>query len=493
MGRQRSLVVRCEAGRADDLDMRRIFQGVSPTAPVEASGAVAGGLPVAPGREAWSRETLDATGDGYMAWRAVRDGEAIVDWIVVDANALARQRWERVVAEVVGTSASRLNAAADNSQFFVLCADALARGEPLVMEMQITLPGATGGWRRAVATPLDGETVSVVTRDISRERYLESALHRERERVHTRAWVSNNDEPRDDGSEARFASRTVSVMFLGSGLAAVANSLISRMDHVDARALRLTGMLAALTALIVLFLPWQRYFRVVASSLVVGTLAFLVASDHFNHYSRTESALAVYPVFFILLIAWTGLTQPKGAATIAAGVSAPALYWILASGGRSSVGWQCVIVTIPVAAVLGEVLSWTSHRARTMTTIEMQRRLHDSLTGLANRTMLSIRLDNALARVRRGSGALALLYVDLDHFKYVNDTLGHNAGDDVLVEAAARLRSSAREADTVARIGGDEFVILCEDVESLVAATEIANAFWTTSAMPAHPTAHSTT
>jgi diguanylate cyclase (GGDEF)-like protein len=211
--------------------------------------------------------------------------------------------------------------------------------------------------------------------------------------------------------------------------------------------------------------------------VVLGTLAFLVASDHFNHYSRSESALAVYPVFFILLIAWTGLTRSKGAATIAACASAPALYWILAAGGRPTVGGQCLLVTIPVAAVLGEILSWTSHRARAMTNIEMQRRLHDPLTGLANRTMLSIRLDHALARVRRGPGAIALLYLDLDRFKHINDTLGHNAGDDVLIEAAARLTAAARESDTVARIGGDEFVILCEDVDDIRTTTDIAQRF----------------
>jgi diguanylate cyclase (GGDEF)-like protein len=438
--------------------------------------AAAADLPFSAQRDAWPRETLDASSDGYMAWRAVRDGDAIVDWIVVDANALTRERWAGVVGDIIGVSASRLNAAADNSQFFVLFSKALESGEPQTLELQLTLPAATGGWRRVVATPFDGETVSVVSRDISRERYLESALERERRRVHVRRWYST-DGAADNAAEARFASRTVAPMFLGSGIVAFTNGLISRLDHVDVAALRLTGVITALFAFVVLLLPWERHFRLVANSLVIGTLVFLVASDHFNHYSRAESAVAVYPVFFILLIAWAGLTGPKGAATIAACVSAPPLYWILAAGGRSSVGWQCVIVTIPVAAVLGEVLSWTSQRARTMTNIEMQRRLHDPLTGLANRTMLSIRLDNALARVRRGHGALALLYLDLDHFKHINDTLGHNVGDDVLIEAAARLLSAARESDTVARIGGDEFVILCEDVEHLRATTEIAQRF----------------
>ena len=104
----------------------------------------------------------------------------------------------------------------------------------------------------------------------------------------------------------------------------------------------------------------------------------------------------------------------------------------------------------------------------------MQRRLHDPLTGLANRALLSIQLDHALARTRRGHGALAVYFIDVDRFKQVNDTLGHSGGDELLIEMATRLTSVVRESDTVARVGGDEFVILCEDLTSVRDATEIA-------------------
>ena len=88
--------------------------------------------------------------------------------------------------------------------------------------------------------------------------------------------------------------------------------------------------------------------------------------------------------------------------------------------------------------------------------------LHDPLTGLANRTLLRDRLEHAVARCRRGPESLALVTVDLDDFKMVNDTLGHPAGDRVLVEVARRLLQSVRAGDTVARMGGDEFAILLE-------------------------------
>jgi len=92
--------------------------------------------------------------------------------------------------------------------------------------------------------------------------------------------------------------------------------------------------------------------------------------------------------------------------------------------------------------------------------------LHDGLTGLANRTLLFERLEVALHAARRYGGGLALLFIDLDDFKAVNDTLGHDAGDDLLREAARHLQAIVRPSDTLARLGGDEFVILCERLES---------------------------
>lgn len=100
--------------------------------------------------------------------------------------------------------------------------------------------------------------------------------------------------------------------------------------------------------------------------------------------------------------------------------------------------------------------------------------LHDQLTGLGNRSLLLDRLNHALTRLARHPGLLAVLYLDLDNFKVVNDSLGHVAGDQLLTEVAARLRQAVRPADTLARIGGDEFVVLCEDLPSEVAARRIA-------------------
>ncbi|MDH0143019.1 diguanylate cyclase domain-containing protein [Aquipseudomonas alcaligenes] len=90
---------------------------------------------------------------------------------------------------------------------------------------------------------------------------------------------------------------------------------------------------------------------------------------------------------------------------------------------------------------------------------------HDPLTGLPNRRVFFERLEHALATARRNAKPLAVLFVDLDHFKQLNDSLGHSVGDRVLQAVANLLRSATRESDTVARLGGDEFVILIEQLD----------------------------
>ena len=100
--------------------------------------------------------------------------------------------------------------------------------------------------------------------------------------------------------------------------------------------------------------------------------------------------------------------------------------------------------------------------------------LHDSLTGLPNRTLFRDRLEHALARAERHPGGVAVLFVDLDRFKLINDSFGHAAGDRLLCDVAARLRRALRPADTIARFGGDELTVLCEDLDGEAGARTIA-------------------
>jgi len=99
---------------------------------------------------------------------------------------------------------------------------------------------------------------------------------------------------------------------------------------------------------------------------------------------------------------------------------------------------------------------------------------HDALTGLENRTLIRERLNTALDRSRRHDGNVALLLIDLDNFKAVNDSYGHEAGDELLKAISARLMEQVRRGDSVARLAGDEFVVLCDRVEQLSEAAILA-------------------
>jgi diguanylate cyclase (GGDEF)-like protein len=115
---------------------------------------------------------------------------------------------------------------------------------------------------------------------------------------------------------------------------------------------------------------------------------------------------------------------------------------------------------------------------------------HDTLTGLPNRTLFLDRLELTLARIERRERACAVLFLDLDRFKVVNDSLGHDVGDRLLMEAARRLEALLRPSDTVARFGGDEFMVLCDDIaaerDAIVVAERIAGAL----AEPFHVEGH---
>ena len=109
---------------------------------------------------------------------------------------------------------------------------------------------------------------------------------------------------------------------------------------------------------------------------------------------------------------------------------------------------------------------------------------HDALTGLPNRVFFLDRAAHALARTRRSRSAVAVLFLDLDRFKCINDSLGHEAGDRLLVELAHRLQEVVRPGDTVARFGGDEFIVLCEGIVDEAHALSIAERVGEVAATP---------
>jgi diguanylate cyclase (GGDEF)-like protein len=374
------------------------------------------------------------------------------------------------------------------------------------------------------------------------------------------------------------ARRAAEILIFGAGLVTVANSTLSPLRSVDVRALRLTGLVTMLASFAIPALPWRTHARLVSYGVLTAAMTALVATDYLHHYSRDPAALAVYPVFFILVIGYAGLTQPRGTATVMAVLSGIALAWLLLAGGHGSGAWQCVAVTVPAAAMLGETVSWTQSRVRQFAHLDAQRgaalealvggatRLQDALTPEEYRAIVVATADAmfngtqtefgasaepvsdiddvsfdgphaALIITLRGSSGpqgrvttcvhkpdafmfdLARLFsrqigtrleqlhvihaltdaathdpltglgnrraaeqhldalnsgdavflLDLDHFKRINDTLGHQTGDRVLTELGEYLRKATRPSDHVARYGGEEFLLVCHNVTADIA------------------------
>jgi len=127
-----------------------------------------------------------------------------------------------------------------------------------------------------------------------------------------------------------------------------------------------------------------------------------------------------------------------------------------APGGDGAAGWFAVSAQDITERRRAE------QELRTLTDTLAERAVRDPLTGLANRTLLEERLRASLARDARSGGSTGVLFLDLDGFKEINDQFGHRVGDEVLQEVAERLKAVVRPSDTVARFGGDEFVVLVE-------------------------------
>ncbi len=167
-------------------------------------------------------------------------------------------------------------------------------------------------------------------------------------------------------------------------------------------------------------------------------------------------------------------------------VRLPAGSWQLAAQWRQG-GWSAMALLVLVLGTAGSasvgVLAWQaasqSRRAREMS-------LHDPLTGLPNRRLLDLRLDHALGRSLRDRLPLAVLCLDLDNFKPINDRHGHEAGDVVLREAGERMRAQLRSHDTLARVGGDEFLLLLEPLDDRRAAAQVAAKLIEALAAPFH-------
>jgi len=142
------------------------------------------------------------------------------------------------------------------------------------------------------------------------------------------------------------------------------------------------------------------------------------------------------------------------------------LGWSLISWEKMGLTLLITLITFGVMVVYARLYFRNEMERTEMTARLFHLANHDALTGLANRNLLYDRLKHAISQTARQKGKLAVLYLDLENFKCVNDSYGHDAGDDVLRSAAERLLACVREGDTIARLGGDEFILVLENISS---------------------------
>ena len=194
--------------------------------------------------------------------------------------------------------------------------------------------------------------------------------------------------------------------------------------------------IAMLVAVSAVALPWRFAARDGVPFLVIPTLSLIAIRG-----GTRAAALAVFIVGLLVEIVTAMGAGPFAGAGAFTGLLSAQMYMAACSGSG-----------LTAAALMAGLLS-RDQLAR-----------YDTLTGLANRRLLGERISAACGRLAHHPGTVGLLYIDLDDFKGINDAYGHAAGDHVLVETARRLASVVRDGDTVARIGGDEFVILVRSV-----------------------------
>jgi diguanylate cyclase (GGDEF)-like protein len=237
---------------------------------------------------------------------------------------------------------------------------------------------------------------------------------------------------------------------------------------------------AVLLAIVTWFLPWEQWNPRATLALVPVALALIALINLFG-----PPALLTYGIYFAAWHTWIGFAHPRGTSLALAPLTVAAYAVPLALlGYEPADAITAGLLVVPGLIALGETIAWVTQRydriehdreelegelsrerdagIRMRNSQAQLERLayHDVVTGLPNRVFLEEHLRLALAESRRRGEAVAVCALDLDRFKLVNDTLGHSAGDAFLREVAHRLRSVLREGDLVARVGGDEFLVV---------------------------------
>lgn len=295
--------------------------------------------------------------------------------------------------------------------------------------------------------------------------------------------VSGRELPAGTGGLDRQLRQIAAIFYLvASAIALLVNNSPLGQGY-NRTAINLLTPLALVLTLAVWYLPWERYPRSLFALNTLGSLlpgALLVAWS--GGWGSPFTIYYVFPVVFAALYYERRLAVLIALASALTSL-APLLFGFAPPDGIHTVvrlllvaGATYLVIVYVVSAMVGEIIRLHGeNRARQVVEEQLTyRAFHDPLTGLPNRALFTERFARALTPADRQPGLVALLFLDLDHLKAVNDTLGHGIGDQLLVAVAARLRACLQPEDTIARFGGDEFVILLEGLTDQGDATRAA-------------------
>ncbi len=434
--------------------------------------------------------------------------------MVLDANASIRDRWLTAAADGEFT-APQYAAAMSRAEIGPVLEEALTTGGRIEVDRELQLPDGARVWRRVIAIPLDDDVVAAVTYDIGDlvdARGRAAALSQHSSDIVAIAGID---------SGLSWVSPTVETM-LGWPPAAVLGRCAVDLVHPDDVTTMVTrfGEVAldpCVVATVELRLQRSdggyRWFQCSVTNRLDDpeVRGFVLSLHDIDARRRSEDALRVSELRMrsILETAADAIISTDETGTIiefnraaerifgvdaadVLGTEYPDLLpesaekdaYEARSTNAQETGLPMEIMTMRADGTEFEArisMSRTTIDGRTLTTaivrdvteekenarVLERRGLYDELTGLATRKLLIDRLEEALRRGRRRRTVIGLLLLDLDRFKHVNDSLGHDVGDALLVEVASRLRAAAGESNTVARLGGDEFVVLCDEARDI--------------------------
>ncbi len=245
------------------------------------------------------------------------------------------------------------------------------------------------------------------------------------------------------------------MLFACSGLITIVNQLVARPAGTRTPVVIGFGIVSLLTGRIV-FVTFRHHLRWWAPvGVATWGMALLVATAAIGNTVASPKEPTAVVVFMMVILVWLGLTAARGVAT----AFAPALIGaaaLLAALPHSKVVLPDAALVIAVSTAVAETIAWAMHELGRREEQLATQATTDPLTGLLNRSAFTDRLTDACRTTER----VVLAFVDLNGFKDVNDTYGHQSGDTVLVEVGERLLRVARDRDAVGRFGGDEFVML---------------------------------